>query len=269
MKKVLSLSLILILLVTACKKDKGDPPVHPPAESMTIDFSNFDNQQAKTATFTKGTENSNWFTAAGIAATWKIIIGTTLIVPVTAFRTAIDQTPVFVSEKTWQWTYNATVASATYHAKLTGVIGGTDVSWKMQITKDNAYTDFVWFEGTSKIDGTGGQWILYESNANPVKVLQIDWTKTGNSVGTVKYTYIKTGETFNGSYIEYGLTTNTPYNAYYRIHYYNLNSANASKFSDFDVEWSTTNHNGRLKSSDYLLGTWFCWNEQKINATCQ
>lgn len=269
MKKVLSLSLILILLVTACKKDKGDPPVLPPAESMTIDFSNFDNQQAKTATFTKGTENSNWFTAAGIAATWKIIIGTTLIVPVTAFRTAIDQTPVFVSEKTWQWTYNATVASATYHAKLTGVIGGTDVTWKMQITKDNAFTDFVWFEGTSKIDGTGGQWTLYESNANPVKVLQIDWTKTGNSVGTVKYTYIKTGETFNGSYIEYGLTTNTPYNAYYRIHYYNLNSANASKFSDFDVEWSTTNHNGRLKSSDYLLGTWFCWNEQKINATCQ
>jgi hypothetical protein len=261
MKKVLSLSIALMLLVTACKKDKGDPPVLPPAESMNIDFSNFDIQAKSVAT--KGTNMVNWETAATIAATWKNLIGATLIIPVTSFQIAIDQTPSWVSEKTWQWTYNATVATVTYHAKLTAVIKEPNVEWKMYITKDNAFTDFLWFEGTSKTDGTGGQWFLYKSNAEPVKILQIDWTKSGSAIGSVKYTYIKTGDTFANSYIEYGLNSNTPFNAYYTIHYYN-----GTKFSDVDVQWSTTNKTGRIKSVDYLNGSWFCWDQNHINTTC-
>lgn len=263
MKKVLSLSLILMfLIVTACKKDKGDPPVLPPAESMTIDFSNFDTQTK--GEFSKGTASSNWEFAALAAGTFKILAGSTLIIPITAFHVAIDQTPVYVSDKNWQWTYNATIASVTYKARLTALIRATDVEWKMYLTKDGAYTDFLWFEGTSKTDGTGGQWILYKSNDEPVKILQIDWTKSGSAIGTVSYTYTKAGDTFKDSYIEYGLTTNSPFNAFYKIHFYNV-----SKFTDVDVEWSSTSHSGRIKSSDYLNGTWFCWDQNKINTVCQ
>jgi hypothetical protein len=265
MKKALSLSLIAILLfVSGCKKDKGDPPVLPPAESMTIDFSNFDVQTK--GEVSKGTANSNWDFAAFAAGTFRLIIGSTLIVPVTAFHVAIDQTPTYVSDKNWQWTYNTTVASVTYKARLTALIRATDVEWKMYLTKEGAYTDFLWFEGTSKTDGTGGQWILYKSNAEPVKILQIDWTKTGSAMGTIRYTYIKAGDTFKDSYIDYGLTSNTTFNAFYKIHFFNTN---ASKFSDVDVEWNTTNHSGRIKCSDYLNGTWFCWDQSRINSVCQ
>ena len=269
MKKLFSLSLILILstgFFTGCKKDKGNPPVLPPAESMSIDFSNFVSAK-KSAEFvpgSKGTENSNWEYAATVAGVWKLIINTTLAVPVLAFNKAVDQAPAYLSEKTWQWSYNVTYLASTYKARLTGLIRASDVQWKMYIAKEGTggFTEFLWFEGTSKLDGNGGQWILYQSATAPDAILQIDWTRTAAAIGNIKYTYIK-NDSFKNSYIEYGLTTNA-LNAYYIIHYYN-----GVKFSDVNVEWNTTTHNGHVKSVDYLGDSnWYCWDANKINITC-
>jgi len=269
MKKLLSLSLLLILFsgfFSGCKKDKGDPPALPPQESMTIDFSNFDTQTKSADLFQgqKGTENSNYDFAAAVAVIWKVIINTTLAVPVASFSLAINQTPVYLSKNNWQWSYSVTVAGVTYKARLTGTIMTGNVAWKMFITKEGTggFTDFLWFEGTSKLDGTGGQWILNQSSVVPTAILQIDWTKSGTSMGTVKYTYIK-NDTFKTSYIEYGLTT-AALNAYYTIHYYNQ-----VKFSDVNVEWNTTTHNGRVKCPEYLgTSDWYCWDANKINIVC-
>lgn len=262
MKKLLTLSLILVLFTIisgGCKKDKGDPPVLPPKESMTIDFSNFE-PGAKSAG-AKGTENSNYEFAAFVANIWKLIINTTLVVPVTSFKLAIDQTPAYQSQNNWQWSYNVTAGGTTYKARLTGTVAGTTVTWKMYIS--GTFAEFVWFEGTSKLDGTGGQWILNQSAASPTPLLQIDWTKSGSSLGTIKYTYVKNPDDFKTSSIEYGLTTSA-LNAYYTIKYYN-----GAKFSDVNVEWNTTSKNGRVKCIDYLGTTdWYCWNEQKINVIC-
>ena len=128
--------------------------------------------------------------------------------------------------------------SVTYNAKLTGQITESNIIWKMYITKEGTggYTDFLWFEGTSKPDGSQGQWKLYESQQNPVEILTIDWTASGDNIGKVKYTYTKAGNEFATSYIEYGLTSNT-LNAYYTIHYYNTSY---EQFFDMNVEWSTT-----------------------------
>jgi len=269
MKKLFSLGLILILIsgfFAGCKKDKGDPPSLPPAESMTIDFSNFETlkKSADAASGYKGTENSSWEYAAAVAVVWKLIINTNLIVPVTAFKAAVNQTPVYISEKNWQWSYSVTVANSTYKARLTGLIRSSDVEWKMYISKEGAggFPEFLWFEGTSRLDGTGGQWILNESSSSKFPVVQIDWTKTGNSVGKVKYTYVKTGE-FKTSFIEYGLTSGT-LNAYYKVYYFN-----SVKFSTVDVEWSTTSKNGRVKSIDYLGDDlWHCWDSNRVNVVC-
>ena len=269
MKKISALILILVLFsvfFTGCKKDKGNPPVLPPVESMTIDFSNFVSAKKSVEIIPgqKGTENSNWEYAAEVAGFWKLILNTTLAVPVTAFIKAIDQTPVFVSTKLWQWSYDVTFSGISYKAKLTGQIGTSDVQWKMYITREgtDGFTDFLWFEGTSGLDGASGQWILYQSTISPVALLRIDWTKTDTAIGTVKYTYVKT-DAFLNSYIEYGLTSAT-LNAYYNIHYYNL-----VKFSDVNVEWSTTLYNGHVKSLDYLGDlNWYCWNSNKINVDC-
>ena len=264
MKKLLSLTLIIILsagFFDGCKKDKGEPPDLPPMESMTIDFSNFLTlKKGATLAEQKGTENSNWEFAATVAGFWNILLTTTLAIPVTSFRLAIDQDPVWLSAKTWQWSYNASFAGVTYKARLTGQIGATEVIWTMYVSS-TTITEFVWFEGTSKLDGTGGQWILNESSISKVAFLQIDWTKTSSSIGSITYTYVK-NDSFNNSNIKYELTTGT-FDSKYTVHYYN-----GVKFSDINIEWNKSGHNGRVKSTDYLDGSWFCWNSNKINETC-
>lgn len=244
----------------------AEHPLLPPYESMLIDFSNFSakNKSIDQISYQKGPENSNWDYAATVAGVWKLIITTTLNVPITAYRLALNQDPTYLGSNTWQWSYIVGVAGVNYTARLTGQVRTSDVLWKMYITKEGVggFSDFLWFEGTSKLDGTNGQWIFSQGPQTPVVILQIDWTRTGNLIDKVKYTYIKI-DPFKNSYIEYGLTSNT-LNAYYTIHYYN-----GVKFSDVYVEWSSTTHNGHVRSVDYLGDSnWYCWDANKINIIC-
>ena len=276
MKKIIALFLLTLFLsslMTSCKKDKGHPPTLPPAESMTIDFSNFvsGGKSSDQISLPKGVENSNWEFAALVAGYFRALIIGTLAVPVYSFTQAVDETPAYLSDKTWQWSYSATLLNITYKARLTGQIRTTDVEWKMYITREGTggFSEFLWFEGTSKIDGTGGQWILNHSSQYKEPLLQIDWTKSATGTGTVRYTYIRTlndnrvTDTFNGSYIEYGRLTGT-FNSYYTIHYYN-----GVKFSEMNVEWNSTSRNGRVKCFDFFGDSnWYCWDGNLVNITC-
>jgi hypothetical protein len=232
---------------------------------MLIDFTNFSTLTKGSPQISdfKGINNSSWEFAAAVAVAWKSLIYSTLAVPVGAFKLAISEVPVYLAEKTWQWSYNAVVSGVTYKARIVGEIGATEVTWKMYITKEgtDGFADFLWIEGSSKLDGTGGQWLINQSALAPVKLLQIDWTKSGSTVGKVKYTYLKS-DSFNTSYIEYGLTTST-LNGYYTVHYYN-----GVKFSDINIEWNTSSLDGRVKSSDYLEGVWYCWDSGHLNKIC-
>jgi len=274
MKKLFLLSLVLFLSVFvmhSCKKDKGDPPVLPPAESMTVDFSNFESGKKGdvSISITKGTQNSNWEFAASAAMLWKTIIYSTLAIPVFSFQKAIEQqNPVYLDDQTWQWSANATVLGKTYTARLTGQIAQSNVVWKMYISQDGigGFTDFVWFEGTSTLDGTSGQWKLYESPTTPLEIVRIDWTVTGDIIGSVKYTFTKAGNAFANSYIEYGLTANA-LNSYYTIYYFN---SQFEQFFDMNVEWSSTLKNGRVKCLTFFgTSDWYCWDGNYLNVTCQ
>lgn len=269
----LTIALTITIFLTSCKKDKGDPPVLPPAESMVIDFSNFDagKKSDPSEIYPKGTEISNWEFAAGVALIWKTIVYTTLAVPVKSFELAVNKTPVYIEDNTWEWKYDASITidqlSVTYKARLTGQIRSNDVLWKMYIAKEgtNPFSEFLWFEGTSKLDGTGGQWVLKQGPQNQVPILQIDWTKTGESVGMIKYTYIKTGDSLKDSYIEFGLKTGT-LNAYYKVIYFH---PVYQDLFEVDVEWSTTGHNGRVRCEKFFGNTdWYCWDGSFINISC-
>ena len=259
-------------LLTSCKKDKGNPPTLPPAESMTIDFSNFaPDKKSAGADLPKGVNEINWDYAALMAGYWKIVIAGTLAVPVQAFKLAIDQTPTYLSDKTWQWSFNVTVLSVSFTARLTGQIRSTDVLWNMYVSKtgSGSFPDFLWFTGTSNLDGKSGQWILNYSPTFNEPVLQIDWTGSGTAVEYVKYTYVRTlndaraADPFKNSYIEYGTTTGT-YNAYYTIHFYYL-----TEFYDANVEWSTTGIIGRVKCLKFFGDSvWHCWDATHVDATC-
>jgi hypothetical protein len=217
-------------------------------------------------------ENSNWEFAALVTGYFRLIVASTVVVPVYAFKLAADQTPVWLEEKTWQWSYSATVLSVAYKARLVGQIRASDILWKLYITKEGTggFAEFLWVEGTST--ATSGQWTIYHSFTYQEKLLQIDWTKPASGTGTVKYTYVRdkndarVTDPFKNSYIEYGKTTTGTFDAYYNIHYYN-----GQAFSDVNVEWSTTGFNGRVKCQLWFQDTpagWHCWNGNLANITC-
>jgi hypothetical protein len=270
MKKLFSLFMVIFTLsfcLISCKKDKGDPPLLPPYESMIIDFSNF-SSQAKSSVQDpglKGVNNSNWEFASKVANGWESVINSTLGVPMASLKVTSAYEPGYLSEKTWQWSYSFTSSGESYKARMVGEIGSEDVLWKMYISKEGtgAYTDFLWFEGTSVSDGSVGEWKVKESNTSPVEIFRIAWTATGQEVSTVRYEYMKSGN-LKGSYIKYGLKTGE-LNAYYDVHYY---ESSLAKFSDVNIEWNSTTKNGRVKSTDYLLGSWYCWDSNKVNVPC-
>ena len=272
MKKLLIIALVFFIsgsLMHSCKKDPGEPPAIPSAGTMAIDFSNFEAARKGDVSISipKGSEISNWEFAAGIAYFWKSVMYTTLAVPVTAFQLAASQDPVYIENRTWEWNYSTTVLTETYNARLTGQIASTEIVWKMYVTKGGTggFEDFLWFEGTSELDGTSGQWILNQSPQSPASVLRIDWTKTSTNDAAVKCTYVKTGDQYADSYIEYGQKSGT-FDSYYNIHLYNTS---VQQFYDLNVEWSSSLHNGRVKCPVYFGNTdWYCWDSGFFNITC-
>ena len=268
MKKFLVLSLYAILfsgLFTGCEK-KGTPPALPPAESMKIDFSSFAVGK-KSLTIPGAAENVNWAVAATIAGIWNSLIVVNLAVPVASFEKAVSLSPSYIDNKTWQWKYSVNVAGAAYNARLTGQIRSDDVLWTMYISKDGtgSFPEFTWFTGTAALDGNSGTWTMNASHDDQTPLLQIDWTKSGENIATVKYTYVKTGESFTGSYIEYGLTSAT-LNAYYNVHAY---IATKLSFVDVNIEWSTSAYNGRVKAPAYFEDeNWHCWDSNGNDITC-
>ena len=270
MKKYFTLLLLTVFLasiLTGCKKKHGDPPVLPPQESMIIDFTNFESGK-KSADFIteKGVNDYNWGFSALVAGYWRAVIFTTLAVPVASFDLALDKDPVWIDKNTWQWSYDVTVLSVKFKARLVGQLRSTDVLWKMYITREGTggFAEFLWFEGTSNIDRKGGSWTLNYSSAYQTPVLTITWTGDGTKVTYVKYTYVK-NDSFKNSYIEYKTSaTSANFDSSYKIYYYN-----GSEFTSMDVEWNSVNHSGRVKCQSFYSDTnWHCWDQYYVDITC-
>jgi hypothetical protein len=279
MKKLFILPVIMILiagLFFACEK-KDNPPALPPAATMKIDFSNFAAivKSGITDAGIKGNaaaDKSNWTIAATTAGFWNLILVANLAIPVSSFSLAVNKTPVYLDNR-WVWTYDFNVIGATYKARLTGQVRSSDVKWEMYISREGigAFPELLWYEGTSKLDGKSGQWILNHSQQFPEPMLQIDWEVKGSDVSMIKYTYIRdkkddrSTDPFKNSYIQYGITTNI-LDAYYNVH---QNTGVVNVFNDIYIEWSTTKHNGHIKANNYFQDNlWHCWNETGDNVIC-
>jgi hypothetical protein len=281
MKKIVSLLIVAVIMsvtFTGCKKKKGNPPVLPPFESMAIDFSDFGSAK-KSAGAVFGAKDvpdpdENYMFSSTMAGVWNVILTVNLVVPVTAFKLAINNTPVWIADKTWEWKYSVTGVTGTYKARLVGIIQSDKVKWEMFITREGtgAFAEFLWFDGTTALDGNSGVWNLNHSQQFQEPYIKIEWSKTATTIGSVKYTYVRTQtdaratDTFKNSYIQYGLTTGS-LNAFYTMHLFESTVIN--DFVDIFIEWNTTAGNGRVKAF-YKFGdnNWHCWDTDKNNIVC-
>lgn len=263
---------LLVFVFTACKKDenKNQAPVIPPYETMVVNFDGFSNGNKSAAIVQTKT---NWAYSALVVGFWNTMIGTTFAIPVAAFKASFNKLPVPLADGSWMWSYSVDGFTSQYNAKLISQSTTSQIIWKMYISKTGigSFDEMLWFEGTSMLDGKSGQWILYHSPQFPEKTIQIDWEKTGEEVGEVKYTLIRElgddrqPEKAYGSYLAYGLQ-DEPFDAYVNTHVYYAQSAS---FQDTFIEWSRKNYSGHVKAEQFFFDTnWHCWDSSANDTNC-
>ena len=258
-KIITLLSLFLLISLQSCNKDLGTAPELPPESSFVTDFSDFDDSK-----ILLDTTYVNWGHSAWNVAVWNAIITKGLAVPVASYVEALkNHEAVYQSDNTWLWEYSFTVGASSYIAKLFGTIKENTVDWEMFITKTGVYEDFLWYSGTSFLDGSSVNWVLYNKPGDPTELLSIEWNRTTENTGNIKYMNIVPGGPENGGYIKYGNDSDTDLNAYYLI--YNKGADNLT-----EIEWSQTNKNGRVKDENKFGNTeWHCWDENLIDIDCE
>lgn len=276
---VLALVMMVGIVFAACKKDKGKPPVVPPAGTMVIDFSDFSLSGKKGVAFSEAIKDipdpeENYMFSSQMAAIWNNIINVDLAVPVAAFKQALNNNPTWIADKTWEWSFNITGIAGSFSARLVGKNVADGAEWEMYIKKEGtpAFDEFLWFSGTTAADGNSGRWILNRNNEFPQPFLQIDWTKTGTDISMVKYTYIRQNndsgqpDPFRTSYIEYGKQTGT-YDSYFSVRIYE--PVVIQDFVTVMIEWDSTTGAGRVKAlHKFSDEDWHCWNDEKFNVDC-
>lgn len=256
--KVLFIALLLpVIVFNGCEKDKEDKLELPPESAFLIDLSPFTEQEKSTAEPEPGTR-TNFAIAAGTVSFWNLIINSVLAIPVYSYVKAFEYEPVRVTNDKWKWGYSVNVLGTDYTAELFGEAVDGEIEWEMYVSQQGELSEFLMYDGRCNIQRTEGYWRLYENPLAPSEFLRIDWTYNWEEQTVmVKYTYSKEGEDTKGNYIEYGITTDTDYNAYYDLY-----SKPEDKY--FKIKYNTTTHEGRIE----FEGNWYCWNSQLYNVQC-
>ncbi len=255
-------TIVSLAVLQGCN-DKDEPaPQLPPESTFIIDFSDF--QDADTTTNRDTETYKNWWWAATNVVVWNTFISINMAVPVASFREAFNHEAVYDPDNgSWTWSYNFT-SGAVYLAELSVENYYDSLLWVMQITKNAAFSNFQWYSGVSSKDATGGYWIINKSPQETVPLVKITWQRsTADATGFIKYLNIVPGGAENGGYIHYGITSNSPYEAFYDI--FNKGQDNLT-----EIRWSRSTKVGMIKDPDhYGQDGWHCWNELLQDADCQ
>lgn len=286
----LILVLIITLLPLGCASrgnsaQPAQPPQVPPQSTFIMDFSDFtesnssfnpnqtssvlfasllpDSIPAAISLNALG-DRSNWGFAALNVGFWNLVGTIGLAIPVAAFVGSIKQTPVKQPDNSWIWTYSITVQGITYTAELHGKYINSGARWDMYITKQNEYTDFLWYYGESNSDNTQGYWVLKEKPSKANDLLRIDWHRnTARETGDIKYTNIVPGGSENGGYILFKITQEKPYNRSYIIF-------NKGKDETTNIEWNSATKSGRVQDSVHFGdNNWHYWDSSFKNTSSQ
>jgi hypothetical protein len=266
LSSLIALFIVIIIATTACKKDENadlkPTPELPPQASMVMTFSDFTDIDT---TFYKSTETfKNWGWSALNVTVWNAVITVTLAVPVTAFYESFKHEGIYnPTTDEWIWSYNFFVAGQIHQASLHASLVSSGIHWKMFITKNNAYDNFLWYEGTTNPSNTVAEWHFNEKPANPDEILLIEYQKDAQTnIEQIKYTNVNTASPGNGGYIQYGTNTTLDFDAFYTIYY-------IEEENIINIEWSRTMKDGRVRDELHFGDfEWKCWDTDLQDIVC-
>lgn len=261
-QQIIIATLISSLLFCSCQKlaynEEDSAPELPPVSTFLMDFSQFPNDKF-------GSDSSNYMYAYANVMVWNVVVAVNMMIPAAAFTKSFNHKPVWSSEdKVWVWSYSFTAGLESYNAVLHGKVNYNTVLWKMYISKDGGYSDFLWFYGEDEMDKKKGTWtICRDPETNPNEYIGIEWNRyLTNTNSDIKYSIIDSAEPLYGSYIFFGHDNDPEYDAFYDI-YNNLVDIM------LNIKWNTANRNGRVKNEDHFVDDqWYCWDTNLANIDC-
>ncbi len=269
MRKFISTAIVIAIagssIFMACKKENNEnkEPVLPPAESMVMDFSNFQSSTKKSLATDDTSAYNNWTSSAVTVGIWNVVAYLNSAVPVAAFKESFNHPSVLVENSIWRRSFSISSLGATYTCKLDGEANGNSSDWKMYLSKTNGlganFTDFLWFTGTSSNNGSTATWHI---NRGPEfsgrKYFDANWVKNTS----LRYTIVDTYEVGVGNYLEYKKINEAGLDAQFLIQ-------TVDHSYDIDIQWNTTDKNGRVKCTNWYNDlNWHCWGINYKNSIC-
>lgn len=249
---------ILVTFLSSCKKDEKESiPFVPPVSTMSVDFSFLSNKKSG------GINLTNWQYSTISLAVWDNILNNNCALPIISFEKTIDQKASYLNSKEWEWVNKFTVDTTTIRSKLIGKVVNDSVEWKLYISTTGlkvSIPDFLWIEGKSAYNQSGGWWLIHEKPSNPNPYIKISWTNVGGETVN-KFVIVKPGDPDLGQYLEYGSKNSSNYNTYYTIKIHNENF--------IYIEIDKQSKEGRIKS-EFIFNdaVWHCWNSSLMDVNC-
>ena len=261
---ILATALILAVVSFSCSDKEAEDtlPELPPVGALLMDFDEFiDNPSQMPALKSMDTYQNAVYSYATVSI-WNGIVTLPMILPVAVYLESFKHTPVYLGENSWQWSYSFTGVTETYTARLvTKRISNDEFTAEMLVSKVGVFEDFKWFEGTIRYDRTHAEWTMYEDPLNNLAWLDIEWNKDWEkNTSDITYTIVKAGHEEEGSYITFGITEDSDYDAYYSI---------STSLKETMIKWNRSISNGMVQDEEYFGDNlWHCWNELFQDGDC-
>lgn len=213
----------------------------------------------------------NWLHAGGNVLVWNTAIVLNVAVPIAAMGRAFEETPVFVGNSTFEWSYvfraPHNIGGKTYDVVLSGqyLMNNQEVAWTMSMSERGGFSNFEWFSGIVAIDQTSANWMLNHQPNNPQPYMSIAATQNpANTDGSIRYTSEDTSNPGVGGYIEFRVESANQFNRSYDVQ----GGAN-DPTNLLQIQWSVPTNEGRVKHPAFFNDSdWHCWDKNLKNTAC-
>ncbi len=246
----------------ACGDSTGpadSAPEIPPQGTMTIDLSLFGggNQTLpKTSDLTNLRTNFSEALLTVVIVNLWVIVG--LTIPVGATAAALSVEPTFdATAGKWCWNSSHQFPNQTISLQLKGQTNGDVINWEMFVTRQlpTPLTDFLWYAGQSRIDGTSGHWQFYDETQpeESKQTLRINWVYTSETDRTLTFLNNSDGDGAGDSIT-------------YTVDGDNVTMAvsDVSASNTVEVSWNKMTQEGYISKN----GVKGCWDENLLDTAC-
>jgi hypothetical protein len=217
---------------------------------------------ALTQTAAEG-NHSNWINAYVRAIYAQLITFDALEEPIAAFALAIHSVPQPQDDGSYLWTYIFVADDGIeYSIFLYGTPRLDVVRWRLEVSTNDpglALDHFVWFDGETRNDETGGFWQFYKpvDATAGVPVVRMDHLN-GTTENRLTVTVNGVGHEDEGDYLDFRETEFTG-----SIQHYDKSENMLAS-----ILWNADG-TGSLTVPDYNNGEKACWDERQRDIDCQ